>query len=126
MVPVTPATADLPRAHQRASALPPDERRTAIVNATLPLLLHNAGMVTTRQIADAAGIAEGTIFRVFADQDAVFAAVVAAALDVGPLERAIAMIDRDQPLDDALEAAIAIMQVRVVDIWRLFSRPGTR
>jgi AcrR family transcriptional regulator len=126
MVPVTPATADLPRAHQRASALPPDERRTAIVNATLPLLLHNAGIVTTRQIADAAGIAEGTIFRVFADKDAVFAAVVDAALDVGPLERAIALIDRDQPLDDALEAAIAIMQQRVVDIWRLFSSLGPR
>src|SRR5579864_1889929 len=113
MAVVTRTTADLPHAQRRASALPPDERRTAIVNATLPLLLHNAGMVTTRQIADAAGIAEGTIFRVFADKDAVFAAVVDAALDVGPLELAIALIDRDQPLDVALEAAIAIMQQRV-------------
>jgi AcrR family transcriptional regulator len=123
---VRPATADPPPAPRRAAALPPDERRTAIVNATLPLLLHNAEMVTTRQIADAAGIAEGTIFRVFADKDAVIAAVVDAALDVGPLERAIALIDRDQPLDDALEAAIVLMQQRVVDIWRLFSSLGPR
>ena len=41
-----------------------------IVDAALPLLLEHGEMVTTRQIADAAGIAEGTIFRAFADKDA--------------------------------------------------------
>jgi AcrR family transcriptional regulator len=97
-----------------------------IVNATLGLLLQNPEMVTTRQIADAAGIGEGTIFRVFADKDAVIAAAVAAALDVAPLERAIETIDRTLPLDDALAAAIVIMQQRVVDIWRLFSNLGPR
>jgi AcrR family transcriptional regulator len=120
------ATVDPPRAQKRASALPPDERRSMIVKATLPLLLRDAEMVTTRQIADAAGIAEGTIFRVFADKDAVIAAVVDAALDVGPLERAIEAIDRTQPLDDALEAAIVVMQQRVVNVWRLFSSLGSR
>ena len=40
-----------------------------IVAATLPLLLEHGELVTTRQIAEAAGIAEGTIFRVFADKD---------------------------------------------------------
>ena len=68
---------------KRASALPPDERRSAIIDATLPLLLENAEMVTTRQIAEASGIAEGTIFRVFADKDAVIAAVIDAAVDPG-------------------------------------------
>jgi AcrR family transcriptional regulator len=45
-----------------------DERREAIIDATLPLLTAHGGGVTTRQIAEAAGIAEGTIFRVFADK----------------------------------------------------------
>ena len=121
-----PSVTRLAEAHRRAASLPPDERRSMIVAAALPLLLEHGEMVKTRDIALAAGIAEGTIFRVFADKDAVFAAVVDAALDVGPLERAIALIDRDQPLDDALEAAIAIMQQRVVDIWRLFSSLGPR
>lgn len=97
-----------------------------IVNATLPLLLESGEMVTTRQMADAAGIAEGTIFRVFADKDAVIAAVLDAALDVEPLERAIAAIDPDLSLDAALEAVVALLQQRVVDIWRLFSALGSR
>jgi len=58
----------------RATALPPDERRSMIVAATLPLLLEHGDRVTTKQIAEAAGIAEGTIFRVFADKDALIAA----------------------------------------------------
>ena len=74
---------------KRASALPPDERRSAIIEATLPLLLEHGEMVTTRQIAEAAGIAEGTIFRVFADKDAVIAAVIDAAVDPAPIEAAL-------------------------------------
>ena len=85
-----PSTATPPK---RAAALPPDERRSAIVAATLPLLIEHGEMVTTRQIADAAGIAEGTIFRVFADKDAVIAAAVDAALDTGPLEEHLRAID---------------------------------
>ncbi|MCW2764513.1 MAG: Transcriptional regulator, TetR family [Nocardioides sp.] len=51
-----------------------DERRSAIIEATLPLLAAHGGGVTTRQIAEAAGIAEGTIFRVFPDKRALFLA----------------------------------------------------
>lgn len=46
----------------------PDERRRAIIEAVVPLLLERGGDLTTREIADAAGIAEGTIFRVFEDK----------------------------------------------------------
>ena len=60
---------DTPAPSKRAAALPPDERRSMIVAATLPLLLEHGDRVTTRQIAEAAGIAEGTIFRAFADKD---------------------------------------------------------
>lgn len=110
----------------RALALPVDERRRMIVDATLPLLLQNGEMVTTRQIADAAGIAEGTIFRVFGDKDLLIAAVVERALDREPLERALRGIDLDQPFEDCLETAIVIIQQRVVDIWRLVSSVGQR
>ncbi|HEX9549144.1 MAG TPA: helix-turn-helix domain-containing protein, partial [Acidimicrobiales bacterium] len=61
---------------RRAAALPPDERRSMIVAATLPLLLAHGERVTSRQIAEAAGIAEGTIFRAFADKDELIATVL--------------------------------------------------
>ena len=108
----------------RATALPPDERRSMIVAATLPLLLEHGDRVTSRQIAEAAGIAEGTIFRAFADKDEVIAAVIDAALDPEPLEAALTDIPLGLPLEDALAAAILIMQQRVIDIWRLVSSVG--
>jgi AcrR family transcriptional regulator len=110
----------------RASALPPDERRAMIVAATLPLVLEHGDRVTSRQIAEAAGIAEGTIFRAFADKDEVIAAVVEAALDQEPLEAALTGIPDGLAFEDGLVAAIVIMQQRVIDIWRLVSSVGTR
>lgn len=114
----------MPVGTQRATALPPDERRAAIIEATLPLLLDRGPNVTTRQIAEAAGIAEGTIFRVFPDKDAVLRAAIDLAFDTEPTEQALAAIDRTKPFEAQLEEAVEIMQRRLSDIWRLVSAIG--
>lgn len=103
----------------RASSLPADERRAAIAATTLPLLLEAGTTITTRQIADAAGIAEGTIFRVFPDKDAVIRAAVDLAFDPTPTREAIAAIDLDRPLRERLTAAVALIQERTEQIVRL-------
>jgi AcrR family transcriptional regulator len=121
------ATAAAPapeRPTRRAASLPPDERRAAIVAATIPLLTAMGTSVTTKQIADAAGVAEGTIFRVFADKEALIDAAVAAALDTAPVERALAAIARDVSFEERLELAVQILQARITEIWQLVSMLG--
>jgi AcrR family transcriptional regulator len=111
---------------KRAAALPPDERRSMIVAATLPLLIEYGDRVTTKQIAEAAGIAEGTIFRAFGDKDEVIAAAIESALDQEPLEAALSAIPADLPFEQGLAAAVVIMQQRVIDVWQIMSSVGTR
>jgi AcrR family transcriptional regulator len=108
----------------RAAALPPDERRAAIARATLPLLLERGLTVTTRQIAEAAGVAEGTIFRAFPDKDAVVRAAIDLAFDPAPTEQALAAIDAGLTFEDQLTEAVAIIQRRLSVIWKLVSAVG--
>jgi AcrR family transcriptional regulator len=105
----------------RAPALSPDERRAAIVAATLPLLLERGIGVTTKQIADAAGIAEGTIFRVFPDKNALLGAVIDAAADTSAAEAAIAAIDPSLAVERQIEEAVRILQRRMLEVWRVVS-----
>ncbi|WP_181773873.1 TetR/AcrR family transcriptional regulator [Amycolatopsis pittospori] len=86
-----------------------EERRRMIVQSVLPLLVEHGASVTSAQIARAAGIGEGTVFRVFKDKDELFATCFAEALKPDQVLDAIAVIDLDQPLDDRLiEAADAL------------------
>ena len=62
----------------------PDERRAALIAATIPLLHEHGLDVSTRQIAHAAGVAEGTIFGVFESKSQLVICSVVKALDPQP------------------------------------------
>ena len=97
---------------ERARPLTPDERREALVSATLPLLYTHGKAVTTRLIAEAAGVAEGTIFRVFDSKEQLVDAAVARAFEPGQLTARIAEIDPAAPLREKLLKITSILQQR--------------
>ncbi|MET0629138.1 MAG: TetR/AcrR family transcriptional regulator [Acidimicrobiia bacterium] len=115
---------DAATARARASAMPPEERRAAILDATVPLLFEHGTAITTRQIAAAAGVAEGTIFRVFADKDTLIQAAVEQAFDPAPVAAELVAIDPNLDLDERCVAAVSILQHRVASMWRILTAVG--
>lgn len=113
---------------RRAAALPPEERREALIAATLPLVLEHGTDVSTRLIAEAAGVAEGTIFRVFPSKDDLIEAVIASAFDPSSLVDAITGVDPALPLAERLVAAVGLMQAhgrRLAGLIHAFAARGT-
>ena len=99
--------------------MPASERRAEIVAATLPLVLQHGAAVTTREIAEAAGVAEGTIFRVFPDKESLIEAVVEAAFDMHAVDEGLAAIDPTLPLEPRLVAAVELLRRRVAELMQL-------
>jgi AcrR family transcriptional regulator len=95
----------------RAAPMSADDRRRAIVDAVIPLLVKHGEAVSTRQIAEAAGIAEGTIFRVFPDKNALMMAAAAHTLNPPDAKRALA--DAVAGIDD-LHEVVRIVTERML------------
>ncbi|MEV3985720.1 TetR/AcrR family transcriptional regulator [Nonomuraea sp. NPDC049758] len=90
---------------RRAPAMSPERRREMIVKAALPLVVEYGTSVTTAQVARAAGIGEGTIFRAFGDKEALLAACMAEALRPDDTLAHVSAISLDLPLADRLVEA---------------------
>lgn len=106
---------------QRAKPLTPDARRRAIVEAVVPLLLEKGSAVTSREMAEAAGVAEGTVFRAFPDKTSVIVEAVKASMDPTPVVDALDQIPTDAPLDQQLEAAAEALLTWTTRVASLFA-----
>ena len=101
-----------------------DQRRSMIIDAVIPLLIEHGREVSTHQISDAAGIAEGTIFRVFADKEELFAAAVEKFLDPGPLNGRLRAIDPDLPLEAKINDILFQLRSRMTGIFGIMHAVG--
>lgn len=97
----------------------PDDRRASIVAATRPLIREHGREVTTKQIATAAGVAEGTLFRAFDDKEAILRAVVLDVIRPEPALDDIEALDHTAPLGELIAALVAVMGVRIQEIFEI-------
>lgn len=98
--------------HPRAKPLPPEDRRQAIAHAIVPLLLHKGATVTSKEMAEAAGVAEGTIFSVFEDKHAVINEALKSSMDPTFVCDALGNIPETAPLQQQLETAATVLVER--------------
>ncbi|MDQ4138635.1 MAG: TetR/AcrR family transcriptional regulator [Actinomycetota bacterium] len=119
-------TLDEAPARERAKPLSPEERREAILWAVLPLIKEHGREVSTRQLAEAAGVAEGTLFRAFGDKESLLEAAVEKLLDPLPLIEALRSIDPDLPLGEKLEEMLSHLRNRFAGIFRVMAALGMK
>jgi AcrR family transcriptional regulator len=109
---------------ERARPMSPEERRDKLIDVTLDLLREHGRAVTTRQIAAAAGVAEGTIFRVVESKEELVEAAIARAFQPGALVERIEEIDSRLPLRERLVILVSILQQRFRATFELMKKVG--
>ena len=97
-----------------------------IVDVAIPLLLEHGRDLTTKQIAEAAGIAEGTVFRAFGDKESIIDAAVQKFLDPEPTRRMLRAIDPAGSLYDKVHDILFHTRARMTGIIGIMGAIGPR
>ena len=98
-----------------------DERRATIIDATIPLLIERGAAVNSKQIAEAAGVAVGTIYSVFADKDELIRECVLRHFDPKRAAKELEVLRERTSLPSLVEGMIEATQARAAGSFALIS-----
>ncbi len=102
-----------------AARLRPDDRRAQIIEAVTPAVLEHGAAITTRQLADAAGVAEGTLFKAFGDKESLLVALAEHHMT----DDGAASFESDS-LEDLVTTLVAVLVERMRFVFRLVMALG--
>ena len=108
----------------RARPLEPDDRRAMIIEAVIPVIIENGRDVTTRQLAEAAGLGEGTLFRAFGDKETLIRAAAERYYEPGLIRNAINAIDHGANLEQKVNGILVAMRDRMRGVHGMMSALG--
>lgn len=108
----------------RSKSLSVEDRQTMLIDAITPLLVEHGDAVTTKQIAECAGIAEGTIFRAFGSKDELIQAAVAKAVDPEPFRQQLLAVDPELALEERVRAIVGLLRARFTTVFTLLTALG--
>lgn len=101
---------DMDERRTRAKPIPAADRRAAIIAVTETLLIEHGTATTTRLIAEAAGVAEGTIFRHFRDKRELYRAVAENVFNPSRAGQSMAeVVEGKVDIEDKLRAVIDLL-----------------
>lgn len=100
----------------RARRLAPDDRRAALLVAATELFIAHGPSFTTADLAGAAGVSEGTIFRYFPDKASLIAAAREGALGMDTLLPELAAAAELGGIEDRLVAAGHVLSARIAQM----------
>ncbi len=104
--------------------MPPDERRAQILDAVEPVIRQHGRQVSTRQLAEAAGVAEGTLFRVFDNKEDLINQAVGRSFSAGPAVELLEQIDSRLPLEQRMVEITTVLRNRLEQTFTLLHAVG--
>jgi len=99
----------------------PEDRRSMIAEQAVPLFLEHGAGLTTRQLAEELGIAEGTIFRAFGDKEALKRAAVETFFAQSRARMEEGMVDPSLPLEEKIVALVRGTRMWMRNMMRMLS-----
>lgn len=111
---------------ERARRLAPEQRRAALLESATELFIAHGPSFTTADLAAAAGVSEGTIFRYFTDKPTLVAECRRRAMGLDELVPEIEAVAQLPTFHERVLAASVLLNERILQMLQVMTDDGGR